>query len=419
MTSQDKHNPQECIESFVRKALERTGAEEEVIYLLINPYREVSFVLPLRREDKSLAVFHGYRVQHDQSRGPFKGGLRYHPSVDLEHFRGLASAMTWKAAVVDVPFGGAKGGIDCNPHDLTTGELEVLTKRFAERLTTLFGPDRDIPAPDMGTGPREMAWIFETYAKQHGNVWASVTGKPLHLGGCHGRREATGRGVSMVTAWAAEAAGIHLKGARIAIQGFGNVGSHAAKFLAEAGARIIAVSDYAGGIFNDGGFDIEPMFAAVQDRSRRATVSSLAPSAKAISNDDLLKLDVDILIPAAVESVIHGGNASSIRARMIVEAANLPTTCEATLLLEKRGITLIPDILANAGGVIVSYLEWVQNHQHYRWDETHVNGELATILGKAWTNVRERSQKEQFPYRDAAYLIAVERVMEATSLRGF
>jgi len=413
------HNPRECTESFARKALERIGAEEEMIHLLMAPYREVSFELPLRREDKSLTVFRGFRVQHDQSRGPFKGGLRYHPSVDLEHFRGLASAMTWKSAVVDIPFGGAKGGIDCDPHQLTLGELEVLTKRFAERLTALFGPDQDIPAPDMGTGPREMAWIFETYSKRHGNVWACVTGKPLHLGGCPGRREATGRGVSLVTTWAAETTGIKLDNARVAIQGFGNVGSHVAKFLAEAGARIVAVSDNQGGIFDDAGLDINPLFDAVQDRSRRAQVAKVAPNAKKINNDELLALPVDILIPAAVEGVIHSGNVRSLRARMIVEAANLPTTCDAAHLLDEQGIPVIPDILANAGGVTVSYLEWMQNHQRYRWDETHVNNELAATMKNAWTNVRDRSTKEKISYRDAAYLIAVERVMEATSLRGF
>lgn len=419
MTEQTRHTPQECTETFVRKALERIGAEEEMIHLLINPYREVSFELPLRREDKSLMVFRGFRVQHNQSRGPFKGGTRYHPSADLEHFRGLASAMTWKASLVDIPFGGGKGGINCDPRQLTTGELEVLTKRYAERLMGLFGPDQDIPAPDMGTGPREMAWIFDTYSKRHGNMWACVTGKPLNLGGCPGRKEATGRGAALVTAWAAETTGINLKNARIAIQGIGNVGSYAAKLLAEEGARIVAISGSLGGIFDDAGLDISQLFGAIQDRTQRVQLAAVVPKAKQISNEELLTLPVDILIPAAVEGVIHSGNVKSLQARLIVEAANLPISCDAVPLLEKKGIPVIPDILASAGGVIVSYLEWMQNHQRYRWDETRVNNELAATMKKAWTGVRDRATKEKILYRDAAYLIAVERVMEAASLRGF
>lgn len=419
MKKDNQHNPKECSENFTKQALKRLKLEEEIAQLLMTHHREVKFELPLRRQNGVLAVFHGYRVQHTQSRGPFKGGLRFHPDINIEHLYGLATVMSWKTAVVNIPFGGAKGGIDCNPHELTPAELEILVKRFTERLGDLIGPDRDIPAPDMGTGAREMAWIYEAYSKLHGDTPGVVTGKPIPLNGSLGRVEAAGRGVAMITTWAAEAEGLPMKGASVAVQGFGNVGVYAAKFLAEQGAKVVAVSGSKGGIFKKDGLDIDSLFKTMQGRDRPDSLKEADPSAESISNEDLLLLKVDILIPAAIEGVLHGKNAPSIKARIIIEGANLPTTCEAASLLEERGVRIIPDILANAGGVVGSYLEWVQNHQRQRWEENQVNQELEKILSRAWKQVQKRAKEEAISYRESAYLIAIQRVVEAIQLRGF
>jgi glutamate dehydrogenase (NAD(P)+) len=404
---------------FLECALSRIQVNEEVQALLHSPYREMKFELPLRTSDGQLRLFHGFRVQHDKSRGPFKGGLRFHPDSDLDQFRALASAMTWKCALVDVPFGGAKGGINCDPSTLTRHDREVLTKRFAERLGQNIGPDRDIPAPDMGTGEREMAWILEVYSQDNGHTPDVVTGKPVQLGGSYGRKEATGRGVALVTEWAAVADGLKLDGATVAIQGFGNVGRHAAKLLADKGARVVAVSDVDRAIYDRNSLDIPRLFAATRDTEQRIDLSSVLPQADVISNEELLELDVDILIPAAVGDVIRACNARKIRARLIVEAANLPVSFDAAAILTERGIRVVPDILANAGGVTVSYLEWVQNRQRYRWPETQVNRELESTLRRAWEAMQTRSKQESVAYRMAALLIAIERVCEATELRGF
>ncbi len=406
-------------DAFLRDALDRLQVSDEMRYLLSSPHLEICCELPLRRRDGSIAVYHGYRVQHDSSRGPFKGGLRYHPQVDMDHFYALASVMSWKCALADIPFGGAKGGINCDPKELSAYELEVLTKRLVERLDSILGPDRDIPAPDLGTGPREMAWIFESYSKNHGHEPAAVTGKPLQLGGSPGRMEATGRGVALLARWAAEAESIDLENATIAIQGFGNVGRHAAKFLHEYGARIVAISGVSGGLYREPGLDIPKLFEATDDRQSAPPVIELDGDAEVISNDELLRLEVDILIPAALDGVIDESNADELRAKMIVEGANLPTTSEADARLRERGIPIIPDLLANAGGVTVSYLEWVQNRQRYRWEAQRVNEELETRLRRAWDTVRQRSRRENISYRLAAYLIGVERVKQATELRGF
>jgi glutamate dehydrogenase (NAD(P)+) len=419
MSGSDGHTPLECAEAFLDEALARLGAGAETRSLLKGPYREMKVELPLRTDDGELRVFQAYRVQHDESRGPFKGGLRYHPDVDTEHFRGLATVMTWKTAVVDVPFGGAKGGIDCDPHELSEHELEVLTKRFTNKMSDVIGPNRDIPAPDVGTGAREMAWIVGEYSKTAGHEPGVVTGKPVQLGGSPGRTEATGRGVAMITEWAAGANGMELDGATVAIQGFGNVGSHAARFLADRGARVVAVSDAGGGIHRGGGLDLEALLEARQGTDEYVPVRQVGVEAEEISNAELLALDVDVLVPAAIEGVLHGGNAADVSADMVVEGANLPTTCDAAAALEDRGIPVIPDILANAGGVTVSYLEWVQNRERYRWEESRVNREMERILRKAWDAVRGLSERDGIGYRLAAYQVAADRVLEATRLRGF
>jgi glutamate dehydrogenase (NAD(P)+) len=418
MPDSGPHSPLECSDTFLDAALDRLELTPSMRQLLRGPYREVMVELPLVREGGELRVYAGYRVQHDNARGPFKGGLRFHPSVDMDHFRALAAVMTWKTAVADIPFGGAKGGIDCDPHELTASELETLTKRFTERMDEVIGPNRDIPAPDVGTGSRQMAWIFDAYAVRHGYEPGVVTGKPIQLGGSLGRTEATGRGVSMVTAWACEEEGLELGSAAVAIQGFGNVGSHAARFLAGLGARVVAVSDVHGGLYRERGLDIDALFEA-RARDGELPIAEAGVPGEPVSNDDLLTLDVDVLIPAAIESVLHGGNAGDVRARLVVEAANLPSTCEAHAILVERGVPVIPDILANAGGVIVSYLEWVQNRERMRWDVERVNGDLERILGRAWREVRGRAREEGVDYRLAAYELAVSRVQEAIELRGF
>lgn len=415
-----KHNPRECSENFLSGALDFLQVEQELRYLLRGPYREVALELPLRRDDGSLSVFKGYRVQHDHGRGPFKGGFRFHPQMDMDHSRGLASVMTWKTAVVDIPMGGAKGGIDCDPGELSRAELETLTKRFVQKLGPLLGPDVDIPAPDVGTGPREMAWIYAGYARTHEvDAPGVVTGKPLELGGSLGRTEATGRGVAMVTEWACEAEGIDPDGATVAIQGFGNVGSHLARFLTDRRAKVVAVSDVGGGIHRGDGLDVETLFRQMNVEGSIDTVVDSDVPHEPVSNEELLALDVDVLIPAALEGVIHGDNVDDISADLVVEAANLPTTCDADRALAERGVPVVPDILANAGGVTVSYLEWVQNRQRYQWAEERVNDELRDFMEEAWSEVAERAAGEDVPYRRAAYTIAVERVQSATRLRGF
>ncbi len=419
MSTSKKHTDNENMQGFLDDALDHLQIEGEMRTLMICPYREVQFEIPIRRCDGTLKVFRGFRVQHNHSRGPFKGGLRYHPQVDLEHVRALASTMTWKCALVDVPFGGGKGGIDCDPRSLTAGELELLTKSLTDRLGPLIGPDHDIPAPDMGTGPREMAWIVDAYAKHNGFEPAVVTGKPLALGGSPGRTAATGRGAMLNTVWACDARGIDIKGATVAIQGMGNVGQWAAELLEQKGAKIVAVSDSRGGVFNAAGLHLAPIIAAKADTSANRRVQDVDIEGERIDNDALLALDVDVLIPSALGGVITSDNVGQIKAKVIVEGANLPTTYDAAAKLEERGVHIVPDILANAGGVTVSYFEWVQNRQRYRWDEARVNKELEATLRQAWEAMQKRAEHDKINHRLASYVIAVERVKQAIELRGF
>ncbi len=416
--SEKKHDLQECSETYLARALDRLDLDDPMRRLLRTSYREIKFELPLRRDDGSFSVFQGYRVQHDSSRGPFKGGTRFHPDITMGHHRGLAQLMTWKTALVDIPFGGAKGGIDCDPRELSDREVEELTKQFTRRLSRLLGPDVDIPAPDVGTGEREMAWIYEAYSRQHGHQPAVVTGKPVSLGGSVGRTEATGRGVALFTAWAAETEGLDLDGASIAIQGFGNVGRNAAKFLEERGARIVALGDSKRTLYREDGIDVAALLESLEDREKKSRIPDI-DDAEERGRDEVLTLDVDVLIPAAIEGVITADNVGDVSAKLIVEGANSPIHCDADQELEERGVRVIPDILANAGGVTVSYLEWVQNRARYRWKRDRVECEQEEILRRGWDAVRERAEKEEIGYRPAAYVIAVERVVEAIRLRGF
>ncbi len=414
------HTPRQSCEKYLDDAFDLLHMKEEERQLLRSPYREIRFELPLKRDDGSVSLYYGYRVQHDQSRGPFKGGLRYHPDVDMDHFVALAEIMSWKTALLDLPFGGGKGGIDCDPGELSDNELETLTKRYIERVAKFIGPDRDIPAPDMGTGPREMAWIVDEYAHHEGFQPGVVTGKPVQIGGSLGRVEATGQGVALITRKAAKATELDLHQARVAIQGFGNVGRYAAKHLHDAGANIVAVSNAEGGIYHEKGLDIDAVIRELekqQDNQNR--LSAPNQDFDRISNDELLELDVDILIPAAIGGVINKKNADKIRAALVIEAANMPVTCGADSILLENGKTIIPDILANAGGVTVSYLEWVQNRQRFSWSADQVNETLVRKMNDAWQRVQDRVDEKQMNYRQAAYVIAVDRIHQAIVMRGF
>lgn len=415
-----KESPRHSCEQFLEDVFDLLDVSPDIRQLLRSPYREVSFELPLKRQDSSINLFHGYRIQHNQSRGPFKGGLRFHKAVNREHFIALGEIMTWKTSLLNLPFGGAKGGIDCDPDKLSAAELETLTKRYTQRISMLIGPDHDIPAPDMGTGPREMAWILDAYSHQHGFAPDVVTGKPLPLGGIEGRLEATGYGVAQITSLAAKAEGIELEGASIAIQGFGNVGSFAARRLVKQGARIVAVSDSHGALYHEEGLDIELLLQQLRGGGKQKhKLAELGANYEQIRNKELLELPVDILIPSAIGGVINGENVDRVKAKLIVEAANMPVTCTANATLTERNVRIIPDILANAGGVTVSYLEWVQNRQRYRWSRERTLKELEKRMAEAWLEVQQRASDQQLNYRLAAYAIAVERVIEAINLRGF
>lgn len=416
----DKDTPRKSCEHFLDQAFDLLSVPTEMRQLLRSPYREVRFELPLQRQDGSFKLFYGYRVQHNQSRGPFKGGLRYHPNVDLEHFVALAEIMTWKTSLLDLPFGGAKGGINCNAAELSVEELEILTKRYVQRLSMLIGPDRDIPAPDLGTGPREMAWILDAYAHQAGFNPGVVTGKPVELGGSPGRLEATGYGVAQIAAMASAAQGIDIDGATVAIQGVGNVGTHAARTFTKLGAKVVALSDSRCGIHNAAGIDVEETLdQIVEVKKQHKSLQDLEDDFEKITNGELLELNVDLLVPAAIGGVIDEQNAGRIRAKMIVEGANMPVTCSADSLLREKGVVVIPDILANAGGVTASYLEWVQNRQRYQWSKSTVFENLKNRLQQAWETVVERCAADDLNYREAAYVIAVERIIKAIELRGF
>ncbi len=396
------------------KAADTINLPEDERLLLKTPFREVQVEVPVRMSDGKIEVFLGYRVQHNTARGPMKGGLRFHPHVDIDEARSLASLMTWKTALVDVPFGGAKGGITCDPQRLTEKELEHLTRRFTTRIGLAWGLHTDIPAPDVNTNAQVMAWIMDEYSQRFGYTPGIVTGKPLALGGSPGREAATGRGVSIITREATRDFGIELKGARVAIQGFGNVGSWTARLLAEMGAIIVAVSDASGGLYASDGLPVEDLFTHAFERR---TIEGFG-TGESISNKDLLTMDCDILIPAALGGAITQQNAKEVRAKMVVEAANSPVTTIADIILEERGIHLVPDILANAGGVTVSYFEWVQNIQAFTWDERNVNEQLEKIMSRAYQNVVHVMREQGVPMRTAAFIISIQRVAEAQRLRG-
>ncbi len=386
--------------------------------MIRTPFREMKVEVPLYRDDGSFTTFIGYRVQHNGARGPFKGGIRFSPHVGEQEVKALAETMTYKTALVDIPFGGGKGGVNVDPRDLTQRELEHVTRRYVSRIHLILGPNRDVPAPDMGTNAQTMAWIVDQYGRQHGYSPAVVTGKPLELGGSPGRAQATGRGVMLI---ALAAARDHLGKApadlRVAVQGFGNVGMNAALLLAEAGATVVAVSDHTGGFHNPGGLDVAELAAYVTRDDGDGTLAGY-PGAEPVGADDFMGVDCDVLIPAAIEGAIHKDNVASVQARLVVEGANLPVTPEADRQLDERGVLVVPDILANAGGVIVSYFEWSQNFQQYRWSEADVNERLERILLKAYHDVAAKMKALDASMREAAFALAIGRVVSAEELRG-
>jgi glutamate dehydrogenase (NAD(P)+) len=377
--------------------------------------RELVVHFPVEMDDGSFRVFTGFRVQHNIARGPAKGGLRYHPSMTLDDARALAMYMTWKTAVVDVPFGGAKGGVICDPHELSITELERLTRRFTTEISLIVGPDRDIPAPDLGTGPQVMAWIMDTLSMHAGfSVPASVTGKPQAIGGSEGRFTGPGRGITMITVLAMRDAGMDPSGARVAIQGFGKVGGVCAELMSAEGMTVVAVSDSTCGLYRADGLDLTALRHLKEEGGHFTDYGG----AEQIDREQLLSLDVDVLVPAALEAQVSERNADRVRAKVIAEGANAPLTTEADEMLEARGVLILPDILANAGGVVVSYFEWVQDIQAYFWGSGEVNSRLREVMTRSYQQVRSEAQSHDITLRNAAFRIAVTKVAEATKVRG-
>ncbi|MDP6278650.1 MAG: Glu/Leu/Phe/Val dehydrogenase dimerization domain-containing protein [Nitrospinota bacterium] len=396
------------------KAAEAMELDDETRTLLSTPFREIRVEVPIRKDDGTLSVYTGYRVQFNGARGPFKGGIRYATDVDMDEVCGLAALMTWKTALVDIPFGGGKGGVNVDVHHLNIYEIERLTRKFISRISRLLGPYRDIPAPDMYTNAQTMAWIFDEISGRQGYSLAAVTGKPIALGGSEGREAATGRGVVYVFEELARLEGWDPSAMTAAVQGFGNVGTFAATFLTDIGVRVKAISDITGGYYNEKGIDIQ---AALAHRAEAGDLGGF-PGGDLITNAELLELDVDVLVPAAMGGVVNRDNSDRVKARVLLEAANAPLTSIGQCHLEERGVYIIPDILANAGGVTVSYFEWVQNIQQFSWDEERVNGELKKIMNLSSQKVHAAAKEKNVTLRTAAFTIAIERVAEAERLRG-
>ena len=412
----DHANPFESMMDRFNVAAEIMGLDEEVYNVLKSPAKQVTVSLPVTMDDGSIRVFEGHRVIHSNILGPSKGGIRYDMDVNIDEVKALAAWMTWKCAVVDIPYGGAKGGIKCDPRNMSRGELERLTRAYTSAMAEIFGPDRDIPAPDMGTNPEVMAWLMDEYSKLQGvTVNAVVTGKPLVLGGSLGRTEATGRGVMVSAIVAMEKLKINPYHARVAVQGFGNVGSWAAKLLAERGCSVVAISDLSGAYYNEKGINIDEAIAY-----RDANKGSLDgyAGAEKIPAGDLLTLDVEVLVPAAKEDVITTANVNNIKAKLIVEGANGPTVADADKVINEKGIYVAPDILANAGGVTVSYFEWVQNRLGYKWTADRVNRRSDRIMKEAFDRVWATAQNYHVPLRIAAYIVAIKKVSETYRYRG-
>ncbi len=400
---------------FFDRAADRLGLADGVRELLRRPWRELTVSVPVRMDDGRIEVFTGYRIQHNGARGPYKGGVRFHPAANLDEVRTLASLMTWKTALVDLPYGGAKGGVQCDPYKMSKGELNRLTRRYTINIEHLLGVNRDIPAPDLGTNSQTMAWMMDAYSQIHGYTPGVVTGKPVELGGSVGRDSATGRGVVYVMTEMAKDMRMSVEGGRVVVHGFGQVGAWTVRLACEMWCNIVGVSDIGGALYSSSGIEVDRLFRYKQETG---TVTGF-PGADQLTNEELLEIECDFLVPAAIERVIHAKNAPKIKAAVILEAANHPITPEADEILNDRGIPIVPDILVNAGGVVVSYFEWSQNLYQQHWEADRVTEELSKIMTRAYRAVRDTSKREGITYREAAFLIGIKRVAHVAELRGF
>ena len=405
----------DIVRFYFDRAVDRLELPDDIRTVFWTPYREVTVQLPVKLSDGRVHTFSGYRIQHNGARGPYKGGIRYHPEVDIDEVRALASLMTWKTAVANIPFGGAKGGINCPADQLDRAEVQQITRSFMDKIEKVLGPTRDIPAPDVNTDAQVMAWLMDEYGKLHGHTPAICTGKPIALEGSYGREQATGRGCVYMFREAAPQLGLTPAESTFVVQGYGNVGSWAARILQQLGARMVGASDATGAIRSDAGIDADDLAAHIREGGELTEF----PGTEVISPDDLLAIECDVLIPAALGGMIHEGNADRINTRMIIEGANSPTTPTADEILAEKGVYVIPDVMANAGGVVCSYFEWVQNLQHFRWSEREVNDKLGGIMRRAYRDVSARAKEERISLREGAYLAGIERVVEASQTRGY
>lgn len=406
----------EIVNHYFDAAAERLEMADDIAAVLRSSYREVQVQIPVSLSDGKIHVYSGFRVQHNGARGPYKGGVRFHPEVDLDEVRALAMLMTWKTAIVGVPFGGAKGGVNCPARDLEPRELQTIARSFMDKIEKVLGPTRDIPAPDVGTNAQTMAWLMDEYGKLHGHTPAIVTGKPIALEGSYGREAATGRGLVYVLEESLERLDLEFEGLKFMVQGFGNVGSWAARILHDRGAKLVAVQQVDGAIRNTDGIDPHALYKHILDEQQ--PISDF-DEVEEISDEDFLETDCDVFIPAALGGMVHKQNADMLKCRVILEGANSPTTPAADDILTDKGIFIAPDVLANAGGVIVSYFEWVQNLQHFRWDEDEVNQRLEKVIKRGTREVMEKADSDDIPPRLAAYQLGIERVVEAARTRGY
>jgi glutamate dehydrogenase (NAD(P)+) len=405
----------EIVRHYFEIAADRLKLPDDLRVVFWTPYREVTVQIPVRLSDGKVHVYSGFRIQHNGARGPYKGGVRFHPEVDIDEVRALASLMTWKTAVAGVPYGGAKGGVNCPAGKLEPSEVQKITRSFMDKIEKVLGPTRDIPAPDVNTNAQVMAWMMDEYGKLHGHTPAIVTGKPIALEGSYGREAATGRGCVYMFRDAAPHLGLSPADTTFAVQGFGNVGSWAARIMQQLGARMVAAADANGAIRSDAGIDAN----GLHDHLIGGGAITEFEGAEPIEPEDLIAVPCDVFIPAALGGMIHEGNADRMQCRVVVEGANSPTTPTADRILREKDVYIIPDVMANAGGVVVSYFEWVQNLQHFRWDEREVNDKLGTIMRRAYREVSARAREEGIDLREAAYLVGIERVVEAARTRGY
>ena len=405
----------EIVNHYFDLAAQRIGLPDDVAAVLRSAYREVQVQIPIKQSDGKIHTYTGYRVQHNGARGPYKGGVRFHQEVDLDEVRALASLMTWKTAIANVPFGGAKGGVNCPAHELKENELQAIARSFMSKIDKVLGPTRDIPAPDVNTNAQTMAWMMDEYGRLHGHTPSIVTGKPIPMEGSYGREAATGRGLVYLFREAASKAGLKPSETRVAVQGFGNVGSWAARLMEDLGAKVVAVADAYGAVGSEGGIDAKALAEHVRENGEVAGFDGTDE----LDTVEFLETECDVFIPAALGGMIHKSNADRLRCKMIVEGANSPTTPAADEILQDKGVFVVPDVMANAGGVVVSYFEWAQNLQHFRWDEREVNDKLGRTMRAAYRQVAARAEEDNVPLRLAAYQVGIERVAEAAKTRGY